>query len=191
MFRRGFKSSSEETAQKIRRRLDLVPSAPVDPARVAELLAVPILRPDQLLELPAEIQRRLIRDHSDAWSAITVSDGKRHLIILNPSHAATRTNSSLAHEIAHVILGHEPSMMFMTPQSGVALRTHNKEQEEEANWLSGCILLPREALLYVRRIGLSDEQVCEQYGVSPAMFRFRINATGVDVQVRRTRKFQS
>jgi len=82
-------------------------------------------------------------------------------------------------------------MMFMTPQSGVALRTHNKEQEEEANWLSGCILLPREALLYVRRIGLSDEQVCEQYGVSPAMFRFRINATGVDVQVRRTRKFQS
>lgn len=190
MFRRGFKSSSEETALKIRRRLDLVPNGPVEPIRIAELLGIPVLQPNQLSELPPGVQQRLIRDHSDAWSAITVSDGTRHLIILNPSHAATRTNSSLAHEIAHVILGHEPSMMFVTPQSGVALRTHNKEQEEEANWLSGCILLPREALLYVRRMGLSDEQACEMYGVSPAMFRFRINATGVDVQARRSTRFR-
>jgi len=38
-------------------------------------------------------------------------------------------------------------MMFMSPNSGMALRTHNEEQEEEANWLAGCLLLPREALL--------------------------------------------
>jgi Zn-dependent peptidase ImmA (M78 family) len=188
MFRRGFKTSSEEISQKIRRKLQIAPEAPVDPTSIAELLSIPVLKPEQLTELPGDVRNRLLRNHSDTWSAITVSDGNMHLIVLNPMHSATRSNSSLAHEIAHVILGHEPSIMFVTPKSGVALRTHNKEQEEEANWLAGCILLPRHALLHIRRIGLADDQVCKEYGVSPAMLRFRINATGVDVQLRRTKK---
>ena len=188
MFRRGFKTSSEETALKIRRKLKLAPHAPVDPAAVARILAVPVLLLEELSELPNEVCLRLKQDHSDAWSAITVSDGNRHLIVLNPTHATTRTKSSLAHEVAHLILGHEPSMMFMTPQSGVSLRTYNKDQEDEANWLAGCILLPREALLHARRLGLSNDQICGQYEVSPAMCRFRLNATGVDVHVRRLRR---
>jgi Zn-dependent peptidase ImmA (M78 family) len=188
MFRRGFKTSSEETALKIRRKLEIAPHAAVDPAAIAHILAIPIVTANELGELPEDVRNRLTRDHSEAWSAITVSDGNRHMIVLNPSHAPTRIKSSLGHEIAHVILAHEPSMMFMTPQSGVSLRTHNKDQEDEANWLAGCILLPREALLYARRMGLSNDQICIDYGVSPAMCRFRLNATGVDVQVKRTRR---
>jgi Zn-dependent peptidase ImmA (M78 family) len=80
--------------------------------------------------------------------------------------------------------------MFVMPQADIVLRTHNKEQEDEANWLAGCILLPRDALLRVRRIGLTDDQICVEYGVSPAMLRFRINATGVDAQVRRTKAYR-
>jgi Zn-dependent peptidase ImmA (M78 family) len=83
----------------------------------------------------------------------------------------------LAHEIAHIILGHEPSMMFMSPNSGMALRTHNEEQEEEANWLAGCLLLPREALMLIRRMGKSDDDACLEYGVISAMLRFGLNVT--------------
>jgi Zn-dependent peptidase ImmA (M78 family) len=192
MFRRGFKSSSEEASLKIRRKLVLASTAPVDPASIAELLAIPILKPQELSDLPQDVCSRLQQDHSDAWSAITVSDGKSNLIVLNPTHAQTRLNSSLAHEIAHVILGHEPSVMFLMSQpetvpsqQEVILRTHNREQEDEANWLAGCILLPRDALLHIRRLGLSDDRACSEYRVSPAMLRFRINATGVDVQGQR------
>jgi Zn-dependent peptidase ImmA (M78 family) len=160
MFRRGFKTSSEETSLKIRRKLQLAPTAPIQPSAIADMLAIPILKPEQLEDLSAEVRHRLQQIHSDAWSAITVSDGKNHLIVLNPSHASTRINSSLAHEFAHVFLDHEPSIMFMMPQQDIALRTHNREQEEEANWLAGCILLPREALLHVRRLKLTDEQIC-------------------------------
>jgi len=191
MFRRGFKTSSEETALKIRRKLGLAPHAPVDPAAIAQLLAIPVLLLKELSELPDEVRHRLMQDHSDAWSAITVSEGNKHLIVLNPTHAPTRTNSSLAHEIAHVILSHEPSMMFVTPKSGVTLRTYNKEQEDEANWLAGCMLLPRDALVHIRRRGLTDDEITADYGVSPAMFRFRINATGVDVQASRAWKYRS
>lgn len=187
MFRRGFKTSSEETSLKIRRKLGLAPTAPVSPPAIAQLLRIPILAPDQLPELPGEAGQRLQRDHSEAWSAITVSDGKNHLIVINPTHSPTRTNSSLAHEIAHILLGHEPSIMFVMPQSEIVLRTHNKDQEEEANWLAGSILLPRDALLRARRAGQSDDQVCAEYGVSLAMLRFRVNATGVDAQMRRTK----
>lgn len=189
MFRRGFKTSSEETASKIRRKLQLASHAPIDPAAVAQLLSIPILKPEDLAELSTDVRSRLLHNHSETWSAITVSDGNRHLIVLNPMHASTRSNSSLAHEIAHVILGHEPSMMYVTAKGEVALRTHNKDQEDEANWLAGCILLPRDALLHIRKVGMTDDQVCIGYGVSPAMFRFRVNATGVDVQVRRTQRY--
>jgi IrrE N-terminal-like domain len=71
--------------------------------------------------------------------------------------------------------------------SGLALRTYNEEQEQEADWLAGCLLLPRDALLAIRRRRLSDEEICSEYGVSPAMLRFRLNITGVDVQLRRAR----
>src|SRR5580658_5886314 len=166
MFRRGFKTWAEQTSLRVRQKLNVSPASPIDPVRLAGLLEVSVLSPMDLEGLDANICERLLKDHRDCWSAITVTDGRNHLIISNPAHAETRTRSSLAHEIAHIILGHEPSMMFMSPQSGMALRTHNEDQEEEANWLSGCLLLPREALMFIRRKRMSDEDACSEYGVS-------------------------
>ncbi len=187
MFRRGFKTWAEETSARVRQKLKLAPTSALDPRILANLLGIAVLTSNDLSELSENVRHRLARDDADYWSAITVADGGVHLIVTNPSHPRTRQNSSLAHEIAHIILGHEPSMMFMSPSSGMALRTHNEEQEEEANWLSGCLLLPREALLGIRRRRLSDEEACSEYGVSIAMLRFRLNITGVDVQLRRGR----
>lgn len=187
MFRRGFKTWAEQTAARVRQKLKLSPTAPLDPGKLAELLAVSVLRPNDLSELDPNVNHRLTHDHEESWSAITVTDGSNHLIVINSAHAPTRLNSSLAHELAHIILGHEPSMMFISPGSGIALRTHNEDQENEANWLSGCLLLPRDALLHIRRHRLNDEQACSEYAVSQAMLRYRFNVTGVDVQLRRSR----
>src|SRR5262249_27853734 len=128
MFRRGFKTWSEEIALRVRRKLDLAPVAPLDPLKLAELLSVVVVGPGDVHDFPDDCKRRLLNDHSENWSAITVANGKHHLIVINTSHAPTRRNSDLAHELAHLILGHEPSMMFASPSTGIALRTHNKEQ---------------------------------------------------------------
>jgi Zn-dependent peptidase ImmA (M78 family) len=191
MFRRGFKTWAERTALRARQKLKLLPHSPLEPSRFADLLGVSVVTPTDLPELAEDVRRRLLHDHCDCWSAITVTDGTNHLIVVNPSHARTRLNSSLAHEIAHIILGHEPSMMFMSPNSGMALRTHNEEQEQEANWLAGCLLLPREALMLIRRLRKSEEDACSEYGVSPAMLRFRFNVTGVDAQLRNRAAYRS
>jgi hypothetical protein len=53
------------------------------------------------------------------------------------------------------------------------LRTYNNDQEDEAKWLAGCMLLPRGALLRIRLRGLTDDEIAAEYGVSPAMFRER------------------
>lgn len=190
MFRRGFKTWAERTSLRVRQKLKLLPSSPLDPLRLADLLEVSVVASSDLSGLPEDVRRRLENDHRDCWSAITVSDGHGHLIVTNLSHAQTRLNSSLAHEIAHIVLGHEPSMMFISANGGIALRTHNEEQEDEANWLAGCLLLPREALVTIRRNGRSDEEACSEYGVSLAMLRFRLNATGVNAQLRRARLVQ-
>jgi Zn-dependent peptidase ImmA (M78 family) len=188
MFRRGFKTWAERASLRVRLKLKLAENSPLDPFGLAELLGIVVVTPSDLADLDANVCRRLINDYRDCWSAITVTDGRGHLIVTNPAHAKTRVHSSLAHEIAHVILDHEPSMMFMSPKSGMALRTHNEEQEQEANWLAGCLLLPREALMSIRRKGTSDEDACLEYGVSSAMLRFRLNVTGVNVQLRRARR---
>ena len=185
MFPRGFKTWAEQTSARARQQLKLSPLSPLDPFALARILDVSILTPDDLPDLPVKVRRRLMTEFRDHWSAITVMDGSSHLIVTNSAHASTRQNSSLAHELAHIILGHEPSLMFMTPKSGLAIRTHNDEQEEQANWLAGALLLPRDALLGIRRRGMSDEEACSEYGVSAAMLKFRLNVTGMDVQLRR------
>ena len=42
------------------------------------------------------------------FSAMTVYRGTRCKIFYNPTHAKTRTANSVAHEISHVVLEHEP-----------------------------------------------------------------------------------
>lgn len=66
------------------------------------------------------------------------------MIVHNTSHSPARIGSDVMHELAHLLLDHEPGTMFFG-LNNVALRSHDKGQEEEATWLGGCFLLPREA----------------------------------------------
>jgi hypothetical protein len=62
------------------------------------------------------------------------------------------------------------------PKDGFLIfSTYNKEQEEDAKWLSGCLLLTREALLLIRRLGLTPQTAAAKYGVSVPMLTFRQN----------------
>jgi hypothetical protein len=67
------------------------------------------------------------------------------------------------------------------------LSTYDKNNEEEANWPDGELFLPREAIVHARRRGLTNEQSAAYYGCSVQLFTFRVNTTGVDVQLRRTK----
>lgn len=175
MFERGFKSWCERVAVTQRSELNLQPTDALDARRLASHLGVIVWTADQVPELDFKYLSVLIREDPDSWSAITLCTGARDLIILNPVHSEGRLASDIMHELAHIILGHEPARVEVSKDGFLILSTYNKEQEEEAKWLSGCLLLPREALLFIRRSGLSAEMVAAKYGVSVAMLTFRQN----------------
>jgi Zn-dependent peptidase ImmA (M78 family) len=159
----------------------------VSPAQVAKGLGVRLLPATELPGVPADVLSRLTNHHRSAWSAISLSEGDQHLIVFNPAHSKGRQSNDLMHELAHIILGHTPTFSFLDPVKQLLVRSHDRTQEEEADWLAGAVLLPRQALLYVRGRQLGAEEICRRYGISKRLLSFRLNATGVERQLARRR----
>ena len=75
--------------------------------------------------------------------------------------------------------------MQVSREGVLMLETYSRKDEEEADWLSGCLLLPRQALMYIKRRMTDEEAVAEQYMVSRAMLKYRLDVSGVNYQYRR------
>jgi hypothetical protein len=181
MFRRGFKTWCEGASEQVRRRVGLGIADPLSPEHLAPLLNAQIWSLDELTALDPAVRDRLCGEHRDAWSALTIPAATTNIVIYNPAHTPARRSSDLMHELAHILLEHKPGNMFFG-SGGLALRTHDRDQEDEARWLSACLLLPRESLFRALRHGWSDEKMCERYGVSRDMLNFRRQTSGVEQQ---------
>lgn len=198
-MRRGFKAESERQATSLRSAIGCSETRTPDLADLAAHLRVAVLPADQLLDGGREELLRLHDTQPGCFSAATFSPpGSRHIVVYNPvgldgqilstaeARVDGRTRSNVAHEFAHIVLGHD--IRQVQKISGQHFFTCNPEQEEEANWLAGALLLPRPLLLIAIRNDLTNEEIAEQNQVSVDMARFRANATGVRMQVARTRR---
>lgn len=181
---RGFKKRCEEMAHSMRSELDLGPRDPLPADQLASYLDIPVW-PVTALGLPEEDVTQLVERDSDAWSAITVSASGREAIIVNPRHRGGRFSSDVMHELAHLLLGHQPGTVFFTAEQDTALRAYDTAAEKEADWLAAALLLPRAALVQARLRRVPDRETCARYGVSQQMLTFRMKVTGVDRQFER------
>jgi Zn-dependent peptidase ImmA (M78 family) len=182
--RRGFKSEAERLADRTRGQLGLQPHVQMPIRDLAKHLNIEIHSADALVGSAA--LEELHRLQPGAFSAATfhLPDG-RTVIVYNPLNEASRTNSDIAHEIAHILLNHE--VRELQKVGGHTFLTCSPEQEEEANWLAGCLLLPRALLLREAYAGTDPEAIARKQGVSIPMARFRLNASGVLLQAQRAR----
>jgi Zn-dependent peptidase ImmA (M78 family) len=188
LFRRGFKIWCETIATEKRRTLKVPQTAPLDPHLVAKDMRVAIRYIEQIPNLAPDTIKQLTQHDPDVWSALTLCHNGKYLVVLNSAHPKTREANTLMHELAHLIIGHKPARLDITSDGLMILSSYDKQHEDEANWLSAALLLPREALLHVRRRGMTDQQAATTYGCSVALFTFRIQTTGVDLQLRRAKK---
>jgi IrrE N-terminal-like domain len=182
--RRGFKAEAERLAARLRGGIGVRPDARLDVDQLASHLGVAVQSADQLVS-KADL-KRLDELQPGCFSAATfhLPDG-RVVAVTNPLNGSrARRDSDLAHELAHIILKHTPAQVDQL--GDLTFFDCDSEQEEEANWLAGCLLLPRPLLLKSARQGLTPEQVAEINEVSLEMARFRLNTSGVYLQVRRT-----
>ena len=165
---RGFKTRCEEMSRSLRAELGLDPAAPLPAEQLASYLGVYLWSVEDLRLAPADVAQ-LVRRDPDSWSAITVSAAGLDAIILNPNHRRGRYSSDVMHELAHLLLGHEPSTVFFAGQENLALRGFNKAAEEEADWLAGALLLPRDALARLWAQNRPKDVACDEFGVSRRM----------------------
>jgi Zn-dependent peptidase ImmA (M78 family) len=185
---RGFKAWAERTSTSLRKELGLDPSDALDPKDLAKCLGVRLCTPRDIPGVPKRVLSQLLEKDPWGWSAVSqVSEG-RPLVIYNPRHSAGRRASDIMHELAHIILDHDPGKLIMSQDGTMVMRSYDRKQEEEANWLGWSILLPREALVNAARLRLSDSEIAEKYSVSEDLVKFRLRVTGVNAQFRTARR---
>ena len=185
MFARGFKTWCENTAVELRRTLRLQRTDPLGPEQLATQLGVKLCTPREIPGLSSKAIGVLLDSEKDSWSAVTLSSGDQTLIIFNSSHSLGRRANDIMHELAHILLGHKPARMMYFPDGQLALRTYDPDQEEQATWLAGCLLLPREALIRIRSSGLDESAAAAHFQVSRILLTYRLDMTGVNQQFRR------
>ena len=186
-MRRGFKTWCETTAIRYRTALGLKPQDLLNPEDLASHLGIIVWRPEDVPGLSKGSLRRLTNHDSDSWSAVTIRIGDTSLTIVNSAHVPTRQRSSLSHELAHLILDHEPGRIDLSREGHLLLSSFGREQEEEADWLSGTLLVPRAGLVAVYRSTQDSRVLANHFGISIDMLNWRLRMTGVATQARRAR----
>jgi len=189
-FRRGFKSQCERRAVEFRKDLSLPASAPLSAFKLADHLRVTVWSTSQIEQLPPEDIETLNDDSDDSWSALTVRIGTEHLIVYKDRVSKPRINSVVMHEMSHVILGHELADACVLSDGSLVPSNFSQDQEDEADWLGGTLLLPRAALLTIRGSRMSDDEAQAKYEVSSEMLIWRIRMTGIDYQLGRKTRFK-
>lgn len=175
ILRRGFKAEAEAYACDFRKEMGLRASHPLDMFKLANYLEIPMLG---LRELAQDIKLTsyllLTTSVKSPFSAVTLYQGSYRSIVYNDLHASPRQQSDLAHELAHIILGHSPSQL--TNESGG--RHYNLELEQEAACLSGVLLLPKAAAIAVVASRKPIEQAASEFNISVQMMSMRLNQSG-------------
>lgn len=177
---RGFKTWCESIAVEIRHKLGIRPVDPLFPQQLAEHLGVKLCTPRDIPGLSPQTVSILLGAERDSWSAITLTSDTSDLVIFNPAHSVGRQSNDIMHEFAHILLGHDPGKVLIF-SDGQALRTFNHEQEEEATLLGATLLLPRIALIHIKR-NLAEAVACQLYRVTTTLLTYRLDISGVNKQ---------
>ena len=166
-FARGFKKRCENMAETIRRELGRRPYDVVLATELAAYVGARLITPSDIPGMSELSLWMLLKAEKEDWSATTISGvDDSPIVIYNPANSLGRRSSDIAHELAHVLLRHEPSKLIFSPDLKWAFRSYDGPAEAEAAWLSGCLLLPRPALLRIAETGLSPREAAARYVVS-------------------------
>jgi Zn-dependent peptidase ImmA (M78 family) len=184
-FARGFKSQSERRSAEYRKQLGLASHEPLPASKLAAELAVTVWDTRDVAGLSENVLTVLNDEADQSWSALTMRIGPRNLIVFKPVASRGRRNSVIMHELAHIILGHELAQACILEDGSLVPGNFSQDQEDEADWLAGALLLPRPALISIRQRGMSDAEACDHHLVSLDMLKWRFRMTGVDTQFSR------
>lgn len=169
-------------AQEERAELKLGPRDPLDPYDLAAEHGIPVYEISQLAAsgASAEAIAHFTGSVNASWSAALVPLGSARIIVENETHLTVRRRSNIAHELGHHLLEHPFQDLLLGDDHK---RQFSPQQEKEALFLSGELLLPMAAVERMAFSGWSNAQVAEAYGVSEQFAQMQMK--GQRVRARR------
>jgi Zn-dependent peptidase ImmA (M78 family) len=179
----GFRQYAVDLTIKVRKRLGLSPFDRLDPWQLADLYDLPIVALDQVPAAPSTI-RHFSVTNSSRLSGMLLTAAGQQVILINPAHGGERIASTITHEVSHCILRHD-STLRLTGDDKCLLG--DADQEEEANWLGGELLVPQAAARQLVFRGVAQADAAAFYGVSVEMVRWRMNICGARQILRRSK----
>ena len=189
-MRRGFKAWCERTSHEYRSSLGVSPTDPLDPRRLANLLGVRVTTPEAIPGLSRETVSQLTSVDRESWSAVAISHNGKRLVVLNSGQSRARRTSSLAHELAHIVLNHTTDQAVLSDEGFLFRGSYDAAQEEEADWLAACLLVLRDGLLVAGRRSVDHPYLAVRFGVSRDMIAWRLRMTGVSRQLKRENRLR-
>lgn len=177
-MRRGFKAEAERLATQVRDEIGLGPYKPLNIDALVQHVGAQLRTADELTSL-AKLQE-LEELQPGAFSACTFDFGIRKIIVVSPLASNERQRSDVSHEASHLLLNH--NVKEIEQLGGFSFFTCDPDEEQEANWLAGCLLLPRDLLTRSLKRGLDAASIAEANAVSLQMASFRLRATGAERQ---------
>ncbi|MDX5595289.1 ImmA/IrrE family metallo-endopeptidase [Pseudovibrio sp. SPO723] len=172
-FRHGFKAEAENYATLFREELGKKPHEPLCPRILAEHLCIPVRELSTHPGLDQDVKDYWRDCEESTFSGLILNDGSYKEIVHNDYHHQRRQNSNIAHELAHVILGHPLS----APIKPSGERAYDKHIEDEAKWLGAALLIPKKAAIYIVLNSISLADVQQEYGVSEELLKYRVQVT--------------
>jgi len=186
--RRGFKAQCEQISKRYRKELGLTLQEALPYRVFADHMGIRIWRPDEVPDLTAKsVQQLTVHDESD-WSAVTIQDFGKTVIVVNSTHSEKRLANDVIHEISHIILDHQKARLEVNDAGDLWLKAYRSEQEDEADWLAAALLLPRDGLMACYRTIQSFGELADIFDVSADLVRMRVNRTGIARQLQNSRR---
>jgi Zn-dependent peptidase ImmA (M78 family) len=172
-MRRGFRAEAERLAAQVRTEMGLGPYKTMDIKELAGHVGAQLRIADELTTITRLEELEALQP--GAFSACTIDLGTRKVIVVSPLASEQRQRSDASHEASHLLLDHK--VQEVERVGGLSFFTCDPDEEQEANWLAGCLLLPRDLLVRSLKKGMDAAAIAEDNRVSLQMANFRLRAT--------------
>lgn len=179
-MRRGFKTEAKRLALELREELGADAHVPFDPYAFAVNYGIDVV---ELSTLDTEARHHFLKADGSSFSGALIPVGTGMVILENDAQPRARRRTTMCHEIAHVVLEHSFGISFADERKcGLG-----GDQEDEADWLSGEMLIPYDGAFRLARANAPDIQVAGVFDVSLAVARWRMNGSGARRVAQRVR----
>lgn len=171
-----FRRRCEKIAAEQRRLLNRVPHDPLRGEELAEWHGVQLCEPNTMPGNAREAASVALAQAD--WDAVLIPSlpNNSPIILLRPYVSPARRQSTIMHEMAHLLLRHDP--LQWNEQTG-NFEVRRKLDETEAAYLGGCLQIPEIGLRWASQTKLTVARTVAHFEASEQMVNYRATILGV------------